>query len=333
MRKKAEETETGHCMEAKKQQYCGVGGQALMEGVMMRNGGDIGMAVRLPDGSIRTEKSKYRSICRNEKITKIPFLRGPVNFIDSLVMGMKTLGKSADWLMEAEEAAEKTGEEAAGGKKEEKKGMGGLMAGSMFLAAVLCVGLFILLPMYAGRLLRPWIGNGIGLAVAEGVIRVLIFILYILLISRMKDIRRVFMYHGAEHKCINCIERGLELTVENVRQSSREHKRCGTSFLLYVMVISIIVGIFLPREIFWQRLLSRLLMIPVVVSLSYEFIRLAGRFDNPVMRILSRPGMWLQKLTTREPEDDMIEVGIASVETVFDWKDWQCGTFGRETAK
>jgi uncharacterized protein YqhQ len=141
------------------------------------------------------------------------------------------------------------------------------------------------------------------------------------------------MYHGAEHKCINCIEHGLELTVENVRKSSREHKRCGTSFLLYVMVISIIVGIFLPREIFWQRLLSRLLMIPVVVSLSYEFIRLAGRFDNPVMRILSRPGMWLQKLPPREPEDDMIEVGIASVETVFDWKDWQCGTFGRETAK
>ena len=199
---------------------------------------------------------------------------------------------------------------------------------SILLAVALAVGLFMLLPMFLVSLLRPVIQNGFLISLLEGILRVIIFLAYIFSISQMKDIRRVFMYHGAEHKCINCIEHGLPLDTEHVRESSRQHKRCGTSFLLFVMVVSIFVGIFLPKDILWQRLLSRLIMLPVVMGISYELIQWAGRTDSKLADIMSKPGLWLQNLTTREPEDEMIEVGMASVNAVFDWKAWQENELG-----
>ena len=199
---------------------------------------------------------------------------------------------------------------------------------SILLAVALAGGLFMLLPMFLVSLLRPVIQNGFLISLLEGILRVIIFLAYIFSISQMKDIRRVFMYHGAEHKCINCIEHGLPLDTEHVRESSRQHKRCGTSFLLFVMVVSIFVGIFLPKDILWQRLLSRLIMLPVVMGISYELIQWAGRTDSKLADIMSKPGLWLQNLTTREPEDEMIEVGMASVNAVFDWKAWQENELG-----
>ena len=190
---------------------------------------------------------------------------------------------------------------------------------TMVLAVLLAVGIFVVAPMLLAGFLAAKIDNPTVLAVLEGVFRLLIFVLYIVLIARMKDIKRLFMYHGAEHKSINCIENGLPLTVENVRKQSREHKRCGTSFMLTVMVISIIFFIFIRVENTLLRFVIRLLLIPVIAGVSYEFIRLAGRSNNPIVNILSRPGMWLQALTTREPDDSMIEVAMASVEAVFDW--------------
>ena len=199
---------------------------------------------------------------------------------------------------------------------------------STVLALLLAVGLFIVLPSALVRLLKNVTDSRLGIALAEGVIRLAIFLLYLYLISMMKEIRRVFMYHGAEHKCINCIEHGLPLTPENVRGSTRFHKRCGTSFILFTLLVSIVVGIFLPKEPLLLRIGCKLLALPVVMSLSYEFIRLAGSTENPVIQALSSPGLWLQRLTTREPEDRMIEVGIASVDAVFDWKDWEEKNFG-----
>lgn len=321
-------------MKEEKQKYCGVGGQAVMEGVMMRNGAAVAVSVRRADGSIFTENSEYRSICKNAAVRDLPLVRGCINFIDSLILGYRTLERSSEWLLEDEEAAEQSAESAEAGeagKQEEKKasaGLGGLMIVSVILAVVLSVGLFMVLPVWVASWFKPLISSAFGTALLEGIVRVLIFLAYLWLISLMKDIRRVFMYHGAEHKCINCLEHDLPLTVENVRASSRRHKRCGTSFLLFVMIVSIFVSIFLPREVLWIRILSRILMLPVVVSLSYELIRLAGRYDNAFTNLLSMPGLWLQGLTTREPEDDMIEVAIASVEAVFDWKQWQEENFG-----
>ena len=307
--------------------YSGVGGQAVLEGVMMRNGSNYAVAVRKPDGGIavKNEKQKERSEF-GTKCRKIPFVRGVIAFVDSLSLGLKTLEYSASFLEEEEEAAEKAKAPAAGGSAEKssdkKESM--MMAASLVLAAVLCVGLFILLPMFLVSLLQPILQSRFLISLLEGILRVAIFLAYIILISKMKDIRRVFMYHGAEHKCINCIEHGLPLDVPHVRASSRQHKRCGTSFLLFVMLVSVFVGIFLPKDILWQRLLSRLIMLPLVMGISYEIIHWAGSTDSKIADVMSRPGLWLQKtFTTREPEDDMIEVGIASVNAVFDWKAWQ----------
>ena len=313
--------------------YSGIGGQAVLEGVMMRNQKDYAVAVRTPDGGITVKKEVVpeRSAC-GAACRKVPFLRGVFAFVDSLTLGMKTLEYSASFLDEEEEKAEKKAEDgsqepsggqekAAAKKAETKESM--MMLTSFLLAVVLCVGLFILLPMFLVSLLRPVIQNRFLISLFEGLLRVAIFLAYIAVISQLKDIRRVFMYHGAEHKCINCIEHGLPLDLSHVRESSKEHRRCGTSFLLFVMIVSVFVGIFLPKDVLWQRLLSRLIMLPVVMGVSYEIIRWAGSSNSRFAEIMSRPGLWLQGFTTREPEDDMIEVGIASVEAVFDWKAWQ----------
>ena len=296
----------------------GIGGQAVIEGIMMRNRDRYSVGVRKPNKEIDVKVEDYKSFIKNEKLTRIPFVRGVFNFIDSLVVGMTTLTYSAGFYEEEEEEkkAKKSREDQEKDEKKEKLMMGGTVA----LSIVLAVLIFMMLPYFLADCLRKVTDSYWLVAVMEGILRLAIFLGYILLISRMEDIQRVFQYHGAEHKCINCIEHEMELTVENVRKSSRQHKRCGTSFLLIVMVITIIFFLFIRVESPVLRIVVRLLLIPVIAGVSYEFIRLAGRSENPIVTALSRPGLWLQKLTTREPDDDMIEVAIAAVEAVFDWK-------------
>lgn len=289
--------------------YSGIGGQAVMEGVMMKNGGQYAVAVRKPDGEIIVDTKEYNGILPFGILKKIPFVRGIVNFIDSLVLGMRTLMYSASFF--EEEDGEKN-------KNEAKESF--VMGVTMFVSVAAAVVLFMMIPYFISALFGKIIHSQALLAVFEGVLRMVIFFTYILLISRMEDIQRVFMYHGAEHKCINCIEHGMELNVENVRKSSRLHKRCGTSFLFLVVCISIIFFLFIRTDSGMMRIVIRLLLVPVIAGCAYEFIRLAGKSENALVNLLSRPGLALQKLTTREPDDSMIEVGIASVEAVFDWK-------------
>ena len=303
--------------------YSGIGGQSVMEGVMMKNRDKYAVAVRKPDHEIVVEVSEYTGIIKNKKIKNIPILRGVFNFIESLVLGMKTLTFSASFFEEEEKDDRKKqlpAEEQERLDKKEKKKEDAMLGGTVALSIVLAVVIFMLLPYYISALFQKVIQTRWVIALLEGVIRLAIFIGYVGLISLMEDIRRVYMYHGAEHKCINCIEHGMDLTVENVRKSSRLHKRCGTSFLLIVMLISIIFFMFIRVDSPLLKVVVRILLVPVIAGVSYEFIRLAGRSDNAVVNLLSKPGLWLQRLTTKEPDDDMIEVGIASVEAVFDWR-------------
>lgn len=293
--------------------YSGIGGQAVMEGVMMKNGDRYAVAVRGPDGEIIVDTDVYKGILAGTKIKKMPFIRGVLNFIESLALGMKTLMYSASFYEEEESGDKKTDTE----KKEKESVLTWL---TMVVSIVAAVFIFMLIPYLISALFQRWISSQAAIAVLEGVIRMAVFFGYILLISRLEDIQRVFMYHGAEHKCINCIEHGMELNVENVRKSSRLHKRCGTSFLFLVVCISIIFFLFIHTDSGLMRIVIRLLLVPVIAGCAYELIRLAGRSDHPLVNLISRPGMALQKLTTREPDDAMIEVGIASVEAVFDWK-------------
>ena len=312
--------------------YSGIGGQAVMEGVMMKNQEKYAVAVRKPDQEIVVETSTYEGLIKNKKIRNMPILRGVFSFIESLVLGMKTLTFSASFFEEEEE--EKSGsrkaEKRAGAqkpapteeeqKKKEKRQENALMGGTVAISIVLAVEIFMVLPYYISVFFQRFITSQTLLALLEGVIRLTIFIGYVAAISLMPDIKRVYMYHGAEHKCINCIEQGMDLTVENVRKSSRLHKRCGTSFLLIVMLISIVFFLFIRVDNRILQLLLRLVLIPVIAGVSYEFIRLAGRSDHMLVNLFSKPGLLLQRITTREPDDSMIEVGIASVEAVFDWK-------------
>lgn len=296
--------------------YSGIGGQAVMEGIMMRNGDRYALAVRKPDHTIAVET--HRTKDPSAGIYRIPILRGVAAFVDSLVLGMSTLMRSASYF-EEETQEVRTEEEKRKKEKKEKTEMGITAAFSVVLA----LAIFMVLPYILSHFLEGRIPSRSLLTLLEGLFRIALFVSYILLISRMEEIRRVFMYHGAEHKCINCIEHGLELNVENVRKSSRQHKRCGTSFLLFVFIISVLVFMFIRFDSPVLQIVFRLLMIPVIAGVSYEFIRMAGRSDHPLVAFLSKPGLWLQNLTTREPDDGMIEVGIASVEAVFDWKAFQ----------
>ena len=310
--------------------YSGIGGQAVMEGIMMKNKDKYSVAVRKPDKEIEIKVEEDKGVIKNKTLKKIPIIRGVLNFLDSMVLGMKTLTYSADFFMEDEEKE----------KEEKKKGFfenifkdkadSVVMGLTVCFSIVLAVGIFIMLPYFISLFFQRFIDSIMLVSVLEGLIRVTIFIIYIKLISMMNDIKRLFMYHGAEHKCINCIEHVMELTVENVRKSSKEHKRCGTSFLLIVMVISIVFFMFIQVESPIVRMVLRLALVPVIAGVSYEFLRLAGRSDNCVINILSKPGLWLQNLTTKEPDDDIIEFGIASVEAVFDWREYLCENFGKE---
>ena len=362
--------------------YSNIGGQAVMEGVMMRNGGKYAVAVRTVDGGIAVVKKTHTPLIKNEKIQRLPIIRGIISFVDSLVLGMSSLMLSAEFFAEesVEETKERLKEEKkktekkaeklrASGKEKEAKELleafeerarqeitkaeeGGvasddakknieekekdsgnsiLMGVTVFISVLMSVGLFMLLPYLLASVLRRIGAGETVVALSEALLRMTIFFLYMFLISRMKDIQRTFMYHGAEHKCINCIENGLELNVENVRKSSRQHKRCGTSFLLYVMVISVIFQLFFVFVKITNpamRVGIRLLMIPLIAGIAFEFIRLAGQSSNACVNLMSKPGLALQRLTTKEPDDSQIEVGIASVEAIFDWKKYLNENFG-----
>ena len=296
-----------------------IGGQAVLEGIMMRHGDDYAVAVRRPDGEIFVQKEEYHSVIKWKALTKIPFIRGVFNFIDSMVLGIKTLMFSAEFYEDEEEVKsekELTEEEIAKKEKQEKW----MMNATVAISVVIAVAVFMVLPYFLSSLLKPLMPSYHLRTLVEGFVRIGIFILYIALISRMDDIQRTFMYHGAEHKCINCIEHGLPLTVENVRNSSRQHKRCGTSFLFFVLAISIILLLLIRVESPLMRVVVRIVLLPVIAGVSYEFLSFAGKHDSKLVDILSRPGMWMQGLTTKEPDDTMIEVAIAAVEAVFDWR-------------
>ena len=309
--------------------YSGVGGQAVLEGVMMKNKDRYAVAVRKPNGEIDVEISNYQGILEESKIKKIPFIRGVFNFVDSLVLGMKALNHSADFY---EEEEEETKFDKALNKITNGKGEAVMSTFVTLLSIVLAVGIFIVLPYFISAKLQEHfnIMNESLIAIIEGVLRIVIFLLYVVGISAMKDIRRVYMYHGAEHKCINCIEHGYELTVRNAKRSSRLHKRCGTSFLFFVMFVSIILFFFIRVNNTLLKVLLRIALMPVVAGISFEIIRLAGRSDNIFVRILSAPGMLIQRMTTKEPDEKMIEVAIASVEAVFDWKQYLKDNFDKD---
>lgn len=318
---------------ARKKGICpsGIGGQAVIEGVMMKNQDLYAVAVRKPDGEIEIDTEEYHGVLHGSKIKKIPFIRGVFNFVDSLILGMRALTYSANFY-EDEEAQETKTDKVMGklfGLNAEKVMMGCTVA----LSIVLAVAIFMVLPYFLSSFFEKYVRNTSLLALIEGVIRIVIFLIYVVAISLMQDIKRVYMYHGAEHKCINCIEHGHVLNVHNVKRSSRLHRRCGTSFLLIVMIVSVALFILIRVENPAMRLGLRLLLIPVIAGISYEIIRLAGRSENPIVKLISAPGLALQKLTTREPDDAMIEVAIKSVEAVFDWRAFLGENFDYEEYK
>ena len=298
-----------------------IGGQAVIEGVMMKNMDRYAVSVRKPDGKIETKVEECVSFAEKHPLFKLPILRGMVNFLESMVIGMQTLNYSASFYEDEEEQTEEKTEqflEKFLGEKAEKVIMGIVLVFSLAIS----IGLFMILPYIASEAAGKLIHNEYGILLMEGVIRIVIFLGYIVLISQMEDIKRVLMYHGAEHKTINCLEAGVELTTENVDNYSRLHKRCGTSFIFIVMIISMVFFFFIRVDTIWLRIVLRLLFLPLVAGVSYEFIRLAGSSDHPLVQIFSKPGLALQKLTTKEPDHSMIEVAIASVEGVFDWREY-----------
>mgnify|MGYP003281327591 FL=1 len=298
-----------------------------MEGIMMRHKDKYATAVRRPDKEIEVKVEDYKCIFGKSQFWKKPIIRGVVSFVDSLVVGTKCLMYSAEIAGDEEDEEEEqkkahlTEEERAAQKEKEDKQFKWLLYITVAISIVVSVAAFMLLPYALASLLQKARASEFIITIAEAFVKLFLFMGYMLLISRMKDIQRTFMYHGAEHKCINCVEHGMPLTVENVMASSRQHKRCGTSFLFLVMIVSIFLHfIFVLVPFFWVRLLGRLLMVPVVAGISFEMIQWAGRTDNKIAGILSKPGLAMQKLTTKEPTPDMVEVAIKAVEAVFDWK-------------
>lgn len=293
-----------------------ISGQALMEGVMMKNLNQYATAIRKPDGDIEVQVTDYVSFSEKHHLNKIPILRGVFNFLDSMVIGIKTLTYSAGFI---EEEEEKT-------PKEEKK-ESAMSSFAIFLSVTFSLAfsllLFMVVPNLLTNFLRHYTKNEFLFAVVEGIVRITIFLLYVYAISFMEEIKRVYMYHGAEHKTINCLESGDPLTPENVLKHSRLHKRCGTSFMFLVMVISIFFFMFIRVDNRILRLVFRLLLVPVIAGVSYEFIRLAGKSNNPLVNLISKPGLMIQKMTTKEPDLSMAEVAIKSVEAVMDWRAYQ----------
>jgi len=309
----------------------GIGGQAVLEGVMMKNKKNYAVAVRKPDGEIAVEKGEITSVTEKHKVLGMPIIRGVVNFVESLVLGVKMLTSSAEYFEDVEEEPGKF--ELWLRKKFGEKADKFIMGCTVFFSVVMAVAIFMLLPLAVVSFIDEEVISYEWKTLIEGLLRVAIFLGYVVLISRLKDIKRVYMYHGAEHKTINCIEHGMAPTVQNVRECSRLHKRCGTSFLLFVMLISVIFFLVVRVETLWLRFVVRILFVPVIAGISYEFIRLAGSSESKIVGFLSKPGLWLQGLTTREPDDDMIRVAVASVEAVFDWQAYIDENFGKKVRK
>ena len=314
-----------------------IGGQAVMEGIMMRHKDKYSIGVRRPDGGIELKVEDYKCTFGKDAFLRKPVIRGVVSFVDGLVIGTKCLMYSAEIAgdeedeKEAAKNAHLTEEQRQAKKEKEDKQFKWLLYGTVALSIVLSVAAFMLLPYAIASLLNKVGASEVIVTIAEAFVKLALFMGYMLLVSRMKDIQRTFMYHGAEHKCINCVENGMPLTVENVMKSSRQHKRCGTSFLFLVMLVSIFLHfVFVLVPVYWVRLLGRLLMVPIVAGISFEIIQWAGRSDNKIASFLSKPGLAMQKLTTIEPTEDMVEVAIAAVEAVFDWKKYLKEEFGWE---
>lgn len=319
----------------------GIGGMAVIEGVMMKNKDEYAVAVRKPNNEIAVEKKTHKNFADKVKLFKLPIFRGILAFADSMVIGVKVLNYAASFFEDEEEQteakkkkdkakAEKKNKKSAkdinkdinlkDDNKQDEKSNALLMAAAVVVSLLISVTFFMVLPVLVSNLFAKIIDNRFWLSLLEGLLRIVIFIGYILAVSLMPDIKRVFMYHGAEHKSINCLENGFELTLENVKWQSKQHKRCGTSFMLLVMFLSVIFFVILQPKTLVMRVLSRILLVPVIAGLSYEFIRLAGKSNSRIVNILSKPGLWMQGLTTKEPDDSMIEVAIMSVNSIFDWR-------------
>ena len=314
----------------------GIGGQAVMEGIMMRHKDKYSVGVRRPDKEIEVKVEEYKPVIGKGAIWKKPLLRGVAGFVDSLVIGTKCLMYSAEIAGDEEDEEEKeknaklTAEELEKKKAKDDKMFKVLLYVTVAFSIALSILAFMFLPYMLASLIRKAGASEILVTILEAFVKLALFLTYMILISRMKDIQRTFMYHGAEHKCINCVENGLPLTVENVMKSSRFHRRCGTSFLFLVMLVSIFLHfIFVLVPVYWVRLLGRLLMVPVVAGISYEIIQWAGRSESACANFFSKPGLALQKLTTKEPTEDMAEVAIKAVEAVFDWKTYLKEQFNR----
>lgn len=308
--------------------YSGIGGQAVLEGVMMKNKEKYAVAVRKPDGEIEVEVENYQGVLHGNRLKELPFIRGVFNFVDSMILGTKCLNYSASFY--EDEDAKETVVDRALNKVTRGKAEKVFTAIVTVFSIALAVGIFIVLPYFITSQFKEYVRSNALMTLIEGAIRILIFLLYVLGISLMKDIKRLYMYHGAEHKCINCLEKGRPLTVRNVMHSSRLHKRCGTSFMFFVMFVSIILFFFIQVSNPLAKVALRILLIPVIAGISYELIRLAGRSSNVFVKLLSAPGMLIQRLTTKEPSKDMVEVAIASVEAVFDWKNYLAEEFDYE---
>ena len=312
-----------------KKVYSGIGGQAVLEGIMMKNKNEYSLAVRTTDGNIVVEKNEYVSLQDKYKILGLPFIRGIFSMIDSLMIGTKTLTRSAELSGVEDESYEPSKLEKWLDEKLGDKFMPIAMGITTVISFGIAIVIFMLVPAAIGNIFKIWTNSRFIISFIEGMIRIIIFVVYVKLISKFDEIKKTFEYHGSEHKCINCIESGLDLTVENVMKSSKEHKRCGTSFLVFVMIVSILLFMFIPTVNIWQKFISRILLIPVIAGISYEVLRLMGRFDNKFVDVLSRPGMWMQGLTTKEPKEKEVEVAIRAVEDVFDWRDFQKKNFNK----
>ena len=294
-----------------------IGGQALIEGVMMRGPKETAMAVRVPDGSITVEKVYDERDRKNPKILKLPFIRGIINFVQTMILGYKTIMRSAE-LAGIDDEAEPSKLDKFLEEKLGKKLFTVVGVIAMVLGVVLAVGLFVLVPTTLVKLFNTYVYNlGVFTSVAEGIIKIAVFIGYLALVSLMPDMKRVFAYHGAEHKTIACYEAGEELTVENARKYTRFHPRCGTSFILIVLIISIVVFLAVPANLgILTRFLLRILLLPLVVGIGYEIVKFVGKHDNKFTKIISAPGIYLQRLTTNEPDDSQLEVAIAALNAV-----------------
>lgn len=298
-----------------------IGGQAVLEGVMLRNGetGGVATANRLENGKINITRNSFTALASKNKFFGMPIIRGVVSFVESLVVGTKTLMDSAEIVGgDAAEEYKPSKFELFLSEKLKIKVDDIIIFISLILGVGLALFLFTFIPTFVTGLFKPLLKSGIILSIIEGIIKALIFLAYIVLVSKQKDIKRVFQYHGAEHKTINCFEADMDVTVENVRKSSRIHPRCGTSFIFYVMLVSILVSSFIPWGHMALRYVLKILLLPVVAGISYEIIRFSGNTDNKIIKCLTKPGMALQKITTAEPDDKQIEVGIASLKGLLD---------------